>query len=67
MAKPALDLGSLSVDEKLALIDELDIGLNFEDSEPAELAAWCHSELSELGARIPAIGWIPDFQHRHLG
>ena len=35
-------------DELLALIEELDIGEDFEHTERAELAAWCHSELSEL-------------------
>ncbi len=34
--------------ELLALIDELNVGLNFENKERAELAAWCHGELSEV-------------------
>jgi len=34
--------------ELLALIEELDIGDDYADTEAAELAAWCHSELSEL-------------------
>ena len=34
--------------ELLALLDELQVGENFADTERAELAAWCHNELSEL-------------------
>ncbi|HTF89506.1 MAG TPA: serine/threonine-protein kinase [Planctomycetota bacterium] len=34
--------------EFIALIDELGDGEDVANKEPAELAAWCHSELSEL-------------------
>ncbi len=33
-----------------AVLDELDLGQNFENADRADLAAWCHSELSELDA-----------------
>jgi tetratricopeptide (TPR) repeat protein len=38
--------------ELLAVIDELNVGDNFARAEPAELAAWCHNELSELAGAL---------------